>query len=142
LWSGTSARLARDDAEGEVSGIVFGEDRGLIRVCGVVADVDGGVADGFGFGFVMSECDAAEVTAEVVFVDFEVEACFDLVGSAGGGVLRISWKDLPVVDFSGGERPLCGLAQLLVAVSAAEPAAYCVDKKDPRHVVTSFDAPS
>ncbi len=133
---------ARDDAEGEIFRIVFSEDCGLVGVCGVVADVDGGIADGPGLRFAMRECDAAEVATEVVSVETKVEACFDLIGGAGGGEFLIGGKDLPVVDFGGGERPLRGQAQLLVAVSAAEPAAYCVDKKDPRHVVISFDAPS
>ena len=90
----------------------------------------------------VGECYTAEVAAEVFSVDLEVEARLDLVRGAGGGMLLIGGKDLPVVDFSGGERPLCGQAQLLVAVSATEPAAYCVDKKDPCHVVINFDAAS
>jgi len=90
----------------------------------------------------MSERDATEVATEVVSVDLEVEACFDLVGGAGGGEFQLRGKDLPVVDLCGDERPLRSQAQLPVAVSAAEPAAYCVDKKDPCHVVINFDAGS
>ena len=132
---------ARDDAEGEISRIVFGEDCVLIGICGVIANVDGRIADGPGFGLVVRERDAAEVTAEVVSVDREVKASFDLIGSPGGGEFLIGGKDLPVVDFGGCKWPLCGLAQLLFAVSAAEPAAYRVDEKDSWHVVINLDAP-
>jgi hypothetical protein len=140
LWFGGAS--ARDDAKGEISGVLFGEDCGLIGVCGVVADVDGGVAVGLGFSFVVGERYASEVAAEVVSVNFEVKASFDLVRGAGGGMLLIGGKNLPVVDFGDCKRPLRGEAQLFFAVSAAPPAAYCVDEKDPCHVVINFDAAS
>ena len=81
----------------------------------------------------MSKGSAAKIATVVLPVVLEVEAGFDLRGSAHGGHVLVGVENLPMIDFGLCERPQPGEKQFFLTVPTANPATYCVDEKDASH---------
>lgn len=69
----------------------------------------------------VGEADAANVSAEVLSVDGEVESRLELPGLRRGVGVAVGFYDLPVVDLTLGGGPLLSAAEFLAEISAMEP---------------------
>jgi hypothetical protein len=76
---------------------------------------------------VLAEADAVQVAAEVLSVDDEVEAGFDLAWVGSGQLFAGGGDDFPVVDLAVGEGPGKGGGQLFVIAAVAKPVADGVE---------------
>ncbi len=122
-----------EDFEGQVAGVVLGEDDSLVWVGWIVADGEVGVAVGGSLGGGVGYGGAADVSAEVFAVEDEMEAGFDLEGAGEGGFCLLGWEDCPAVDLGSGFGPGGGEGEALLAFGFADAALESIQEEEAGH---------